>query len=73
MTRTRISCRAYYIPLEIALSTLEYLGNERDYLPWYTAWRELRFLDSVMAYHEMHNKFQVSGVYRGTVRNCYCY
>ncbi|CAG5121269.1 unnamed protein product, partial [Candidula unifasciata] len=36
--------RAQYIELETALSTLEYLHNERDYLPWVTALKQLRYI-----------------------------
>ncbi|BFZ00938.1 hypothetical protein BsWGS_03977 [Bradybaena similaris] len=50
--------RAYYLPLETALSTIEYLDKERDYLPWYTARRELRFLESVLAKSVSYKAFQ---------------
>ncbi|BFZ00936.1 hypothetical protein BsWGS_03975 [Bradybaena similaris] len=50
--------RAYYLPLETALSTIEYLDKERDYLPWYTARRELRFLESMMAKSVLYKAFQ---------------
>lgn len=52
-------CRGCYLPLEIALKTVEYLHEEMDYVPWTVAKQELMYVDIMLSRTALYGDFQV--------------
>ncbi|KAJ7393976.1 hypothetical protein OS493_003647 [Desmophyllum pertusum] len=50
--------RAGYLKYDIALGTLEYLGQERQYVPWRTALNSLGYLDGILSDRPANGYFQ---------------
>ena len=51
--------RASQLSTNIALSTLEYLNKELEYVPWVAAQRQLSYLDSMLSKTDMYGQFEV--------------
>ncbi|KAK7096269.1 hypothetical protein V1264_005581 [Littorina saxatilis] len=47
-----------YLPMEIALQTVEYLQNEMDYLPWDVATSELSYVDTMLSRTGLYGDFE---------------
>jgi len=47
------------LSIEIAMSTLDYLTNERDYVPWVAAIRQIQYLDTLLQKTDVYADFKV--------------
>ena len=45
--------------LETALSTIEYLDKERDYVPWSSAVREISYVSMMLSLSHLNGDFEV--------------
>ncbi|CAG5130174.1 unnamed protein product, partial [Candidula unifasciata] len=50
--------KASYIPIYVALEMIDYLDKELDYLPWFTAWRELKYMKAALAFSSLYGAFE---------------
>ncbi|BFZ00925.1 hypothetical protein BsWGS_03964 [Bradybaena similaris] len=50
--------KAKQLRMEIALQTLEYLDTEDAFLPWFTGWKHLSYIDSMLSYTPLYGSFQ---------------
>lgn len=53
-------CRAKIIDTTLALKTTKYLSNERDYIPWESALRNLDYYILMFDRTEVYGALQVS-------------
>lgn len=44
---------------DVALSVLEYLDKERDFVPWFAARTQLQYLDGMLMKTDLYGKFEV--------------
>lgn len=55
--------RSGELPLTIALKILQYIKNERSYVPFSKLMKEVQFMDKLLKNQPVYGKFQVSHVF----------
>lgn len=61
-----------YSQYDVAFSLLQYLHNEKDYLPWYTALTQLKHLDTMLKRSAYYGNFQVTWNICRKLIFCWC-
>lgn len=48
-----------YLNYTMALELIEYLKQETDYIPWYSAFSEINYIDKMMVHAASYENFRV--------------